>query len=151
MKKTFWLQAIKYGIVGVINTLLTIVIIWIMMYPVFQAGKQETVSPTIITVSNITGYTIGLINSFLWNRKWTFQSKNHWGKEFIKFTAAFLICYIPQLFLVNILNKYTAGPDLRFTIGNHPLEISYAYICQLIGMVFYTTLNFLLNKFYTFK
>jgi len=146
MKKDFWLQAIKYGIVGAINTLLTAVVIWIMMHVVFQAEKEENVSPYIITISNIIGYIVGLINSFIWNRKWTFQSKNHWGKEFIKFTTAFLICYIPQLFFVNFLNTCT---NLRIDIA--PLVISHAYTCQLLGIVFYTSLNFLLNKYYTFK
>ena len=151
MKKTFLLQAIKYGIVGLINTLLTTVIIWMMMFTVFQAEKDGNVSSFVITVSNMTGYIVGLINSFIWNRKWTFKSKNRWTSEFVKFTTVFLICYIPQLFLVNFLNTYIAGPDLQFTVGNHPVVIGYAYICQLIGIVFYTSLNFLLNKFITFK
>jgi putative flippase GtrA len=146
MKKDFWLQATKYGIVGIMNTLLTAVTIWIMMHPVFQTGKEENVSPVVITVSNIIGYAVGLINSFVWNRKWTFQSKNHWGGDFIRFVAAFLICYIPQLLLVNVLNTYT-----RISVEIGPLAISHAYTCQLIGIVFYTALNFLLNKYYTFK
>ena len=151
MKKVFWHHVIKYGIVGVFNTLLTAVTIWVMMYWVFQAGKEENVSPVVITISNITGFIAGLINSFFWNRKWTFQSKNRWEKEFIKFITAFLICYIPQLFLVNFLNTALSGPDFLFTIGNYTFNISIAYICQLIGIVFYTSINFLLNKYYTFK
>jgi len=146
MKKDFLLQAIKYGIVGVINTLLTAITIWIMMHPVFQTGKGENVSPWVITISNITGFIVGLINSFVWNRKWTFKSKNHWVSEFIRFTTAFLVCYIPQLFFVNFLNTYTG-----FRIDFGPLAISHAYTCQLLGIVFYTSLNFLLNKYYTFK
>ena len=146
MKKNFWSQAIKYGIVGIINTLLTAITIWIMMRFVFQTGKMKSASPLVISVSNITGYIVGLINSFVWNRKWTFQSKNHWGREFIKFVTAFLICYIPQLFLVNFLNAYTT-----IMIDFEPLVISHDYTCQLIGIVFFTILNFLLNKYYTFK
>ena len=146
MNKSFLLQAAKYGVIGVINTLLTAVIIWIMMHLVFQTGKTENVSPTIITLSNITGYIVGLINSFIWNRKWTFQSKNRWEKEFVKFSFAFLVCYIPQLLFVNFLNTYT---DFRIEIGR--LTISHGYTCQLIGIVFYTSLNFLLNKYYTFR
>jgi putative flippase GtrA len=121
------------------------------MYLVFHAGKEEDVSPVVITISNLTGFIVGVINSFIWNREWTFQSKNHWRSDFIRFIVAFLICYIPQLFLVNILNKYITIPDFSFVIGNYSLNISYAYICQLIGIVFYTSSNFLLNKYYTFK
>ena len=151
MKKDFLLQVIKYGIVGISNVLLTTVTMWVMMYSVFKAGKEGNVSPMVITVSNIAGYIVGLINSFILNRIWTFKSKNRWGKEFIRFVTAFLICFIPQLVLVNFLNTYVEGPDFKFAIGNHSLEVSYAYICQLIGIVFYTSLNFLLNKYYTFK
>ena len=146
MKKVFWSQIIKYGIVGISNTIITAGTIWIMMFLVFRAEKEENVSPIIITVSNITGCIIGLINSFIWNRIWTFHSKNKWGKEFIKFSTAFLICYIPQIFLVNILNQYT---NIQFNF--EPVVISHAFTCQLIGLVFYTSLNFLLNKYYTFK
>ena len=151
MKKIFILQLIKYGIVGVFNTLLTAVTIWVMMYPVFKAGNTENVSPVVISVSNITGFIVGLLNSFFWNRKWTFKSKNKWVKEFIKFVTAFLICYIPQLFFVNFLNTQLTGPDFQFEIGNFPLIIRMAYVCQLIGIVFYTSMNFLLNKYFTFK
>jgi len=146
MKKDFWIQAFKYGIVGVINTLLTAVTIWIMMHWIFLSGKEENVSPTVITISNVTGYIVGLINSFVWNRKWTFRSQNNWRSEFIKFVSAFLICFIPQLLLVNFLNTYT---HLQFYVGS--FSISHAYTCQLIGIVFYTMLNFVVNKYYTFK
>jgi len=151
MKKTFWIQVIKYGIVGIFNTLLTAITIWIMMYPVFKAGNTENVSPVVISVSNITGFIAGLINSFFWNRKWTFQSKNRWGKEFLKFFTAFLVCYIPQLFLVNFLNSIITAIDYRFTLGCLTLNVKTAYVCQLIGIVFYTSINFLLNKYFTFK
>ena len=151
MKKKFLIQAVKYGIVGVLNTLLCVITIWIMMYWVFQSKKDENVSGVVSVVSNIAGYTVGLINSFIFNRKWTFKSENRWGKEFIKFLGVFLICFIPQLILVYLLNKYTTGPDFHIAIGTHLFTITYSFTCQLIGNVFYTALNFLLNKFYTFR
>ena len=146
MKKEFWVQALKYGIVGVINTLVTVTTIWIMMHPVFQTDKMVYVPSIVITISNIAGYVVGLINSFIWNRIWTFKSKNNWKDEFIKFVKAFLICYIPQLIFVNLLNSYTS-----ILIDFKIFVISHADTCQLIGIVFYTSLNFLINKYYTFK
>jgi len=59
------IQFIKFGIVGVSNTLLTAGVIWILM-KVFHCSDY---------VSNFVGYIIGLANSFVWNRKWTFESK----------------------------------------------------------------------------
>lgn len=146
MNRNFLLQATKYGIIGIINTLLTAVTIWIMMHWVFQSGKAENVSSPVMIISNIAGYIVGLVNSFVWNRTWTFHSKNRWGKEFIKFIIAFLLCYIPQALLVYLLNKHTG-----FRIDILHLTISHGYTCQLTGIVFYTALNFLLNKYYTFR
>jgi putative flippase GtrA len=135
MKKKFFIEAFKYGIVGILNTLLTAFSIWIMML-LLGYSKEENVPAFVISISNITGYVIGLINSFIWNRNWTFKSQAAWKKEFGKFILAFIICYIPQLLLVNVLNNYS--------------DIS-AYFCQLTGIVFFTVTNFLCNKYYIFK
>ena len=151
MKKIFWIQAFKYGIVGVANTLLTAITIWIMMHILHPSEKEEPVSSFVITISNTAGFVVGVINSFIWNRLWTFKSKKKWKRDFIRFIIAFLICFIPQLLLVNFLNTHINGSDLRFIFGKQSFVISFAYICQLIGIVFYTSLNFLCNKYYTFK
>ena len=50
-------QAIKYGIVGVSNTVITAVVIWIMM-KLFGCSD---------VVSNMVGYVAGVLNSFIWN------------------------------------------------------------------------------------
>ena len=102
-------QAIKYGLVGVSNTLITMVVIWLMLKTL---GLPEG-------LSNFTGYVAGLLNSYIWNRQWTFKGST-----------------LLQYGLVLLLNKY--------------LPIDH-YYNHLIGMVFYTFLNFVMNKFYTFK
>ena len=106
-------QAIKYGVVGLSNTLITMIVIWVMMK---LFGCREG-------LSNLTGYVAGILNSFIWNKQWTFK-------------VAFIICYALQYGLVLILNS-------RLTIDH--------YYNHLIGMAFYTVINFLVNKFYTFK
>ncbi len=125
-KKIFFFELIKYGIVGVVNTLLTLFIIWVMR-KFFQAP---------LVVANATGYTIGFVNSFVLNRKWTFSGHSNWKKEFLKFFTAFFVCYLIQLGFVLILEKYTVLKEEYIT---------------LMGMVVYTGINFLLNKYYTFK
>jgi putative flippase GtrA len=142
-------QGIKYGIVGVLNTLLTALVIWLMMRLLGNHRQDETA--LVISVSNIAGYTAGLINSFVWNRRWTFESDNGWKTDFLKFSIAFLICYIPQLLLVNALNHYVTIPSLEANLWHHHYLITPAYTWQLSGLVFYTVLNFLCNKYYTFR
>lgn len=120
-------QAIKYGVVGVINTLITAVVIWIMMK---LLGCSDV-------VSNVVGYIAGVLNSFIWNKKWTFKSTEKWMGSAIRFGVVFGICYLLQLgLLVFVLNPYLAIDP---------------YYNQLIAMAFYTAINFVMNKFYTFK
>lgn len=120
-------QAIKYGIVGVSNTLITMAVIWIMMK---LFGCREG-------LSNLTGYVAGLLNSFVWNKQWTFKaSSSGWTRSAIRFGVAFVVCYLLQYALVVFLNA-------RLSIDH--------YYNHLIGMVFYTVLNFVMNKFYTFR
>jgi putative flippase GtrA len=122
-------QVIKYGIVGVLNTIISLAVIWVMM-KVF--GCREG-------LSNISGYIAGIINSFLWNKQWTFrENQTDWGKSALRFLIAFGICYALQWSLVLFLNHMTQN------LYDH-------YYNHLIGMVFYTIVNFIFNKFYAFK
>lgn len=120
-------QAIKYGVVGIGNTVITAVVIWIMMKGL---GCSDV-------VSNGVGYGAGVLNSFIWNRQWTFRSSVGWVGGAIRFGVVFGICYLLQLALL----VYVLNPHL-------PID---PYYNQLIAMAFYTVINFLMNKFYTFK
>ena len=120
-------QAIKYGVVGLSNTLITMIVIWVMM-KLLDCPEG---------LSNLTGYVAGLLNSFVWNKKWTFKgSDTGWRKGAMRFAIAFVVCYALQYALILVLNA-------QLTIDH--------YYNHLIGMVFYTAINFLANKFYTFK
>lgn len=120
-------QAIKYGIVGVGNTVITAVVIWVMMK---WLGCSDV-------VSNIVGYAAGVLNSFIWNKQWTFRAASAgWVGSAVRFAVVFGICYLLQLALLLYLNGH--------------LDID-PYYNQLIAMAFYTVINFVMNKFYTFK
>ena len=119
-------QAIKYGIVGLGNTVITASVIWIMM-KVFGCSD---------ILSNIIGYAFGVLNSFVLNKQWTFNSTTAWLPSLIRFGIVFGVCYLLQLALLIYLNS-------TLTIDS--------YYNQLIAMAFYTVINFLMNKFYTFR
>lgn len=121
-----WKQAIKYGIVGACNTLITAAVIWVML----KIGGCSAV------MSNVVGYAAGVLNSFIWNKQWTFQSHTGWRKSAIRFGVVFAVCYLLQLALLFVLEAVL------------PID---TYYNQLIAMAFYTVLNFILNKIYTFK
>jgi putative flippase GtrA len=150
MQKKTLIQAAKYGIVGVSNTLLTYITYWVMMHIVFGLGDEKP-SVFALSVSNTVGYIIGLINSFILNRKWTFKSEENWKVEFLRFSIAFGVCFGAQLLLVLCLSTYIKINTVQLNVLNQDYIIHVVDIFQLIGMVFYTILNFMFNKYYTFR
>jgi putative flippase GtrA len=126
MKKNFLIQLFKYGIVGLSNTLLTALVIWVMMKPLAQSSN----------LSNVVGYVAGIINSFIWNKQWTFKSSDAWKGSAIRFALVFGICYLLQFGLLNYLDRHL---------------LIEPYYNQLLAMVFFTAINFPMNKFFTFK
>ena len=127
MKNKFTiLQFFKFAIVGVSNTLITAIVIWLLLN-VWNFSAY---------FSNVIGYIAGLVNSFVWNRQWTFNSKTPLSNTFYKFLLTFAISYVFQLGNLYLLLNFTALDP---------------YLCQLISIIVYTIINFTLNKFYTFK
>lgn len=120
-------QMIKYGLIGVINTLLTGTIIFLLMNGFGVPFK----------ISNAVGYIVGFFNSFIMNKLWTFKgNQTSTIRQFIRFAAVFAVCYFLQLSLVVFLVE-------KLCLSEN--------IAQLAGMVFYTLIGFLLNKLFTFK
>lgn len=124
--RTLLFEAMKFCIVGILNTGLTLAIIFLMWK---KLGAPEY-------LSNWIGYITGFINSFLLNKKWTFKSRNNFKSELLRFSIVFALCYTIQL------------STLYFLETVPKIASEYA---QLIAMICYTGFNFLLNKIITFK
>ena len=138
-KRRTLIQFTKYAMVGVMNTLVTLILIFIFK-TLFGVNEY---------VSNAIGYVGGLINSFIWNKTWVFQSKRGVGREAIKFIVGFLICYGLQLLAVWVLNEHSFLGDVLIDFGLYTVS-GYA-IATLIGMALYTLLNFIYNRLVTFR
>lgn len=116
-------KLVKYALVGISNTLLTFV--------VFLGLRFCGVG---LDLSNFLGYTIGIINSFVWNKLWVFHSK---GKRLVSelvlfFLGAFLCWGVQWLAFRCLLNFFSEE------------------LAQLIGICVYTSLNYIYNRFLTF-
>lgn len=129
---------IKYCMVGVLNTLITLGVIFI-------AKSLIGLNPY---VSNILGYGAGLANSFLWNRRWVFRSTGRMRREALVFLGGFAVCYTLQFMLVWALTQSTFG-ELQLSIS--VFTITGYGIATLLGNVLYTVANFLYNRLITFK
>lgn len=70
-------QFVKFCLVGAMNTMVTLCAIFICKS---LLGVNEY-------VSNAIGYILGVINSFLWNRRWVFRSSGRMRREAVSFAA----------------------------------------------------------------
>lgn len=133
------LQFIRYALVGVINTMVTLVVILI-------CKSLLGINPW---VSNAAGYIAGFINSFIWNKLWVFNSHNKIMHEALKFFGGFLICYGLQFVVTFLLTDYTALGDMEWKIRDFTLS-GYG-VATIIGMIAYTFANFVYNRMVTFR
>lgn len=135
-QKTF-IQLLKYGVIGVSNTLITLI-----SFYVFNSLLNVPYTP-----ANVVGYVLGVVNSFVWNRTWVFKTKKNLKREALLFVVGFLACWALQ-FIVSVI-LLEACDMKHFTLD----WISNAgqNIVMLISMVFYTLANYIYNRCVTFN
>lgn len=132
-------QFIKFSAVGVINTLVT-------LFTIFVCKSLLGVNPY---VSNAIGYGVGLINSFVWNRRWVFDAASDGARrQIVFFLVGFAVCYVLQLIVVRSL-MFTSLADVEVLIFGFTLS-GYG-IATIIGNVVYTITTFLFNRQVTFR
>ena len=133
-------QFVKFLAVGVMNTLVTLVVIYLC--------STLTAMPPML--GNAIGYIAGLINSFLWNRKWVFRaSSGNSLAQAVRFAAGFGLCYGLQFAVVWSLMQLNGLATLSFTMAG--IEITGYAVATLAGMGVYTVANFIFNRLITFS
>lgn len=140
-KKTV-VQLFKYGVIGVMNTLITVVSFYLL----------NTWAGVPYGAANIVGYVLGVINSFIWNRQWVFKNGTNIKREALLFGVGFVICWLLQggvsLLLLEGLQMKGLKPDaIPFIPMKHPGQ----NIVMVISMVVYTIANYIYNRTITFK
>ena len=115
----------RFVAVGIVNTLVGYAIIMILFHLVGLG----------YSLSYFLSYMVGIIISFFLNRKFVFFSQKRKVKEFLKFLIAFVLSYGVS---------YTG---LHLIMENHLLPANIAFFA---GMVIYSILFYLLNRYITF-
>ena len=116
----------RFGIVGVIRTILGIIIIFV---PYYLWGVNYV-------LCNIIGYSIGLITGFILHKKWAFKSQGNWNKEVVPYLVTFGVGY-----LINMILLLFSAEKLELNKN----------ISQVIAICGFTTANYWGNKFWTFR
>ncbi|QEN06990.1 GtrA family protein [Oceanispirochaeta crateris] len=125
--KMLFIQAVKFGIVGFLNTAVTFIVIILF---------KELIGFSIY-IANFAGYAAGLMNSFIWNRAWTFKSnQGDLKRQVFLFIAIWCFCFAIQMGVLFLL-----------------VDIAgiFEYVSVFMAMVVYTILNFILNRWITFN
>ena len=123
---------IRFGIVGVINTLFGTTIMFVL-YNVFQAGYWPAV---------FANYFFGSILSFLLNKYFTFRSKEWSLGEVRRFIINIVVCAGAAYGI--------ARPLVRLLLsGQSPVIRDNA--AMLTGMVLFVGLNYLGQRFFAFR
>ncbi len=145
--KTTAIQLIKYGIVGVSNSLITLIVIFIC----------NSLLNMSLFVADIIGYVAGVINSFIWNKQWVFKTHDtKIIKEMTLFVTGFLICFGIQFITLLLITN----PTINITVATLGADCSIfglsstaigEYIAVIIGMAVYTICNYIFNRCVTFK
>ncbi len=114
-----------YGIVGGFNTILC----WTIMFGLMWFGVMPE-------IANFVSYVIGILNSYILNKKFTFKSTNSHKQDFLRFGVAMGIAFLVNLIVLIISHRY-------FGIDK--------YISQIIAAIFYTITGYIISKFWAFK
>jgi putative flippase GtrA len=120
------LTLVRFLLVGVVNTLVGLGIIYSMMY-----FLGMSVAP-----ANAAGYFIGILVSFSLNKTWTFGSHDRIVTSFLRYFLVLVVGYAANLATVLFVHS-------RFDLN--------AYLAQAIGIIPYTTIGFLGSRYFAFR
>ena len=143
---------LKFGLIGILNTIVDIAVFYIMDCWVIRDGPTLTLlGISIITgpyLSNAVSYLAANIHSFFWNRLWTFQKKGRIsGGEVLRYIATsagyLLISSAGLAVSIRILSL----PLFSTVIPEEWINLV-AKIPTFCVTIFY---NYLMNKFWVFK
>ncbi|PLS04319.1 GtrA family protein [Neobacillus cucumis] len=118
-------KLLKFGLVGVGNTLLSI-----GCYILFVKLGMHYL------LANILSYLIGLLNSYYWNKKWVFQYTERHLSVFVKFIIVNLVVLSINTSILYFFVKIIGWNQ---------------YLSQLIATGLGMGINFILNKKWTFE
>lgn len=143
---------IKFGIIGVLNTLVDFVVFYLLDRFVIKDGPTLVLLGSAVVagpyLSNAISYVVANIHSFIWNKFWTFQKKEPLTRRevgrYVVTSCGFLI--ISSIGLSIFMSVFQL-PAFAAVIpaGLIPLAAKIPNTCVTM---FY---NYLMNRFWVFK
>lgn len=121
------IQFIKFGIVGVSNTLVSLAVYYVFLF----------IDERLYLVGNVVGWIVSVANAFYWNNRYVFKGS---GESLLRKLAKVYASY-GFTFLLSTLLLYIEVDVLSLS----------AVISPILNLLITIPINFLLNKFWTFS
>lgn len=126
--KTF----LKFIIVGIINTAVGAGVMF-ALYNIFHCSYW---------ISSIMNYVVGSVVSFFLNKYFTFKSKTFSLREVVYFIINIAVCFF--------IAYGAAKPFAMYLLSSYSVTVQ-ENTAMFIGMVLFTGLNYLAQRFIVFK
>ncbi|KAA8679353.1 GtrA family protein [Clostridium sp. MT-14] len=119
----------RFSTTGVLNTIIDFLVFTLC----------QSVVGLYYTVSQIIGYSCGVINSFVFNKKWTFQYDNP-DKNIVR--------EVIQFVLVNVLSLFVTVVLMKFLIDSFNFNV---YVSKVVITLAAQVINFVSYKLWVFN
>ena len=132
------LQFIKFGIVGLSNTLISYLLYLISLIVFQKLGILENID---YLVAQVIAFILSVLWSFYWNNKYVFGTEENEERNLVK---ALIKTYVSYAFTGLFLNSILS---LLWVEVLHWSKL----IAPVINLLVSVPLNFIINKFWAFK
>lgn len=145
-------QVAKFGLIGVLNTLVdigTLALLTFLFRSYFGTEPQTAIAGivTFFTLYKAASFIIANINSYFWNKYWTFErgAKKKSRAEFFQFFAVSMVGFLVNVFVASFVFKFLLGSLAGLSSDQVGL------IGAAAGSIMGLTWNFIGYKLWVFK
>lgn len=129
-KKRTLIQFFKFGVVGVSNTGISLLVYYIFIW----------IDSRYYLLGNIAGWLFSVANAFFWNERFVFQKEITNVQNMLKKICKTYLSY-GITFVLSIVLLYTEVDLLGWS----------KMVCPIINLLITVPLNFVFNKFWIFR
>lgn len=145
-------QIAKFGLIGVLNTLVdlgVLALITLLLSAYFQIEAKDILIGTIAfySIFKSISFIVANISSYFWNKHWTFEqgTKKQTKSEFLQFFAVSIIGFLINVFVATFVFKIVLGSLTGLSSGQ--LGLLGAAAGSIAGLAW----NFIGYKLWVFK
>lgn len=130
MRKAGLYQFLKFGLVGVSNTLIAYVVYFLCVY----IGIHYL-------ASNAIAFFVSVLNAYYWSDKFVFKKNEGEARSMVRTILKTYMAYGSTGLLLASLLLYIYVDQLKIS----------EYFAQILVLMFTIPLNFIINKYWSFK